>query len=87
MKEITTYIYTQVEDTGDAERKTLKFKITMRKLEIIHSMFPRCKLGGTSHEISDFFKNGTSLDEVDVSQKCSTDVEEDKPKDVRKFLN
>ena len=61
---------------SDAENKTVILKITMRKLEVVYSMFPRIKLDGTSYKLYDFFNIGTSFREVFPSQNCRRDVEQ-----------
>ena len=72
--------------SSDAENKTVILKITMRKLEVVYSMFPRIKFDGMSYKLNDFFNNGTSFREVVPSQNCRRDVEQNM-NDVSIYFN
>ena len=72
--------------SGDAEKKIVILKITMRKLEVFYSIYPNVTLDGTIYTPTDFFNNGTSHREVNPGQSCFMDAERN-PASVSKYFN
>ena len=51
-------------------KNTVVLNITMRKLEVLYSMFPKINVDKKSYTLKDFFDIGASSKEVSPSYQC-----------------